>query len=159
MLALACGLASCRGVLGIDDSALPDPDAADGGADSGSMGVGDGAVAADVSSKDAGLIPDALSRDAGCTTCADGGCQVDNDCADPIRGRCSNGMWGTDKSFVCIARDVWGTLHADLPTGTIDFTEQYWGDVSHQTGSTLIRVQVDKGATAPFHGEIGVTVP
>ncbi len=147
LLAFACGLVACRGVLGIDDGALIEPGATEGGADSGSIAVGDGAITADVSTIDAGLAVDAAASEGGCATCADGGCKVDNDCADPIRGRCSNGMWGTDASFVCIARDVWGTLHADLPTGTVDFTEQYYGDVYHQTGSTLIRVQVDKGYT------------
>ena len=150
LVACACSLVACRGVLGIDDGALldaGDPDATESGSDAGLASTSDGTVITDARNNDPGAANDGAPHDGGCVTCADGGCKVDSDCADPIRQRCSNGMWSTAATFVCIPRDVWGTLHAELPTGTVDWSEQYYGDVTHQSGSTLIRVQIDKGYT------------
>ncbi len=125
LVTIARALVACRGVLGIDDGTLVDSTGqGDDAADSAIVSTSDGAVAPDTGASDAGATKD-VATDGGCVTCVDGGCKVDGDCADPIRERCSNGMWSTDASFVCIARDVWGTLHADLPTGTVDFTEQH----------------------------------
>lgn len=165
VVAFACGLVACRGVLGIDDT-IAEP-ASDASADSaqGAVVAADATTSGDAgaSTDDATVMKDA-ARDSGCTKCIDGGCKVDNDCADPLRQRCSNGMWSTDASFVCIPRGVWGTLHADLPTGTVDFQEQYYGDVNHQPSAMLVRVQVDKGytiysVTIPNDAPVGTTIP
>jgi hypothetical protein len=135
--------AGCRDVLGIDDSQAVIDDA-DGGAD----GRADDAATADGGAAPFdGASPDATTdggsaKDAGhpldaCAPCMDGGCGIDQDCADPITQKCA--------TQVCTARTEWGTLHMDLPGGAVDLTDQYFGDYNNQGADVLIRIQDDKG--------------
>jgi hypothetical protein len=143
--AVALGLVACRGVLGIEDGpSVPALDDAAAGSDA-SVTTADGQVAttdAASSPHDGGTD---VMTEGGCAVCADGGCLKDTDCLDPLSQKCANGSWGTDASYTCIARPIWGTLHADLPTGSVDYVDQYYGDVTTQTTSVLLRVQSDKG--------------